>query len=127
MVKYLVFYLQIFLIDDDCLDHKLLIAKLNAYRFNLTALKLVRGYLSNREQKAKVSSWLEIVFSIPQESILGPLFNILTEFFFILNDIDIANYADDNTPCVIVDDSNGVIASLEKDQKPCLNGLKTIC
>ena len=31
----------------DCLDHKLLIAKLNAYGFSLTSLKLVHNYLSN--------------------------------------------------------------------------------
>ena len=33
----------------DCLDHELLIAKLNAYGFSLTALKPVRNYLSNRK------------------------------------------------------------------------------
>ena len=34
--------------------------------------------------------------------------------FFILNDVDIASYADDNTPYVIANDINGVIAFLEK-------------
>ena len=52
------------------LDHKLLIAKLNAYGFNLPALKLVHDYLSNRKQRTKVnitySFWLEIVFGVPQ-------------------------------------------------------------
>ena len=32
-----------------CLDHQLLIAKRNAYRFSLPALKLVHDYLSNRK------------------------------------------------------------------------------
>ena len=45
----------------DCLDHKLLIAKLDTYRFSLPALKLVHHYLSNRTQRTKVnetfSSW----------------------------------------------------------------------
>ena len=40
----------------DCLDHELLIAKLNAYGFSLPALKLVRDYLSNRKQRTKVNS-----------------------------------------------------------------------
>ena len=37
----------------DCLDHELLIAKLNAYGSSLTALKLVRNYLSNRKNGQK--------------------------------------------------------------------------
>ena len=60
----------------DCLDHKLLIAKLNTYGFSLPALKLVLDYLSNRKQRT-YSSWLEIVFGVPQGCILGLfLFNI---------------------------------------------------
>ena len=34
----------------DCLDHELLIAKLNAYGFSLPALRLINDYLSNRRQ-----------------------------------------------------------------------------
>ena len=45
----------------DCLDHKLLIPKLNTYRLSWPALKLVYHYLSNRTQRTKVnetfSSW----------------------------------------------------------------------
>ena len=46
------------------------------------------------------------------------MFNIfLADLFFILNDVGIVSYADDNTPYVIADDINGVIASLEKASK----------
>ena len=107
----------------DCLDHELLIPKLNAYGFSLAALKLVFDYLSNRKQRTRVnktySSWLEIVFGVPQGSILGLLLLsiFLRDFLFILNDVDIASYADDNTPYVIADGINAVIASLEKTSK----------
>ena len=104
----------------DCLNHELLIAKLNAYRFELTILKVIHDYVSNRKQRTNLnrthSSWLEIVFGIWQSSILGPLlFNIsLADLLLILNNVDIASYADDNNPYVVPDDSNGVFAYLEK-------------
>ena len=45
----------------DCLSHELLIAKLHAYDFELSALKLIQSYLSNRKQRTKInatySSW----------------------------------------------------------------------
>ena len=58
----------------------------------------------------------KIVFDIPQSSILGPLlFNIsLADLLLILNNVDVASYADDNTPYVVADDINGVLAYLEK-------------
>ena len=43
------------------------------------------------------------------------LFNIfLADLFFIVNDIDIENYADDNTPHVIADNIDDLIKSLEE-------------
>ena len=104
----------------DCLDHELLIAKLNAYGFSLTALKLVHNYLSNRKQRTKInssySSLLEIIFGVPQGSILGPLLfnNLLIDLFFIIEHTDIASYADDNTPYVSADNIDGVIKTLEE-------------
>ena len=38
----------------DCLPHELLIAKLHAYGFSLSALRLVNSYLSNRKQRTKI-------------------------------------------------------------------------
>ena len=50
----------------DCLNHDLLIAKLNAYSFSLPALRLIYDYLLNRKQKTRInnsySTWVEIVF-----------------------------------------------------------------
>ena len=110
----------------DCLNHELLIGKLNAYGFTLPPLKLVHDYLSDINQRTRVnnsySTWLEILFGVPQGSIFGPLlFNIfLPDLFFILNKIDITNYADDNTPYTSSNDVNGLIKSLEEASKELL-------
>ena len=92
---------------------------MHAYGFSLAALRLVHSYLSNRKQKTKISesysSSEEILFGVPQGSIFGPLlFNIfICDLFIVIDYINIANYADDNTPFVSGDTPLNVITSLE--------------
>ena len=40
----------------DCLHHELLIAKLDAYGFDIKSMKLMQQYLSNRKQRVKVGN-----------------------------------------------------------------------
>ena len=82
----------------DCLNHELLIAKLNAHEFSLPALRLIHGYLSHRKQRPKInnsySKRLAVMFGVSQGSIFGPLlFNIfLADLFLVHSDTDIANF-----------------------------------
>ena len=70
----------------------------------IAGLRLIHSYLTNRRQRTKInmsySPWEEIVFGLPQGSILGSLlFNIfLCNLFFIMKETDFSSYADDNTP-----------------------------
>ena len=61
----------------DCLEHELLIAKLDANGFSLPALRLIHDYLSHRKQRTRVnnsySEWHTVLFGLPQGSILRPL------------------------------------------------------
>ena len=74
----------------DCLNHKLLIAKLNSYGFSHDSLNLILNYLTNRKQHTRIdttlSNWRQIKVGVPQGSILGP-FSIysLMMFFCLLN------------------------------------------
>ena len=40
----------------DCIDHKLLIAKLFCYGVSPSALNLIHSYLSNRSQRIKINN-----------------------------------------------------------------------
>ena len=40
----------------DCNDHELLIAKLNAHRFDNSSLTFIYSYLSEKKQRAKINS-----------------------------------------------------------------------
>ena len=53
----------------DCLNHDLLLAKLNAYGCDFNSLKLFYSYLTDRLQRVRVNSsystWSEIIYGVP--------------------------------------------------------------
>ena len=86
----------------DRLLHDLLIAKFHVYGFDTPSLKLLHSYLTERYRRVKInnsfSEYHFIKYGVPQGSILGPILFTFYDLFLVVNDIDIASYANDNTP-----------------------------
>ena len=111
----------------DCLNHDLLIAKLDPYGFEKSALTFIYNYLKERKQRTKengsYSSWQELKFGVPQGSILGPLlFNIfINDMFSFIKDTNIANYADVSTLYTVEGNIDDLLNTLKNETSLILN------
>ena len=107
------------------IPHDVFIAKLYAYGFEIKALRFIYDYLRHCKQRNTIgdanSSLQEVLYGVPQGSILGPLvFNAgLCDLFITTSRYDIANYADDNTPYASED-------ILKRYQRLSFNGLEIV-
>ena len=105
----------------DCLPHRLLLCKLNAYGISYEACSLIKSYLCQHLQRVKFASawsqWQIMQKGVPQGLVLGPLlFNIfMNDIIYELQGVcSLHNYADDNTICCSHSDMNILKINLEK-------------
>jgi len=65
----------------DCVNHDILLAKMEYYGIRGVVYTLIESYLEKRHQSVKfnnkLSEWDKINIGVPQGSILGPLFFLL--------------------------------------------------
>jgi hypothetical protein len=97
----------------DCVNHNILLTKLEFYGVTGTNLKLIKSYLEGRYQKEILdnnlpncnSDWGEIMHGVPQRSILGPL-------LFLLYINDLPKIVNDNAEVVLYVDDTSIIITI---------------
>lgn len=118
----------------DCVDHTVLLAKLQYYGIRGKAFQLMKSYLTNRKQTVEIGFDSEtfkskeevIKCGIPQGSNLGPLLFIcfINDLVYNVDQSEIVLFADDATIPVTADTSNALKTRLESAIGQAANWLK---
>ena len=104
----------------DCVLHDLLVARLHAYGLSKDGVTFIKQGVKIND----IESIFQILLSgVPQGSILGQiLFNIfINDLFLFINEVELANFADDNTIYTSKEDVKEVLKVLEKESKSAID------
>ena len=108
----------------DMVDYSIVIRKLHAIGLSKTTLLWILSYLSNRQQFVQVndkqSRLKDVMFGVPQGSVLGPvIFNLYAN--------DMQDCLRDGSTCFqYADDTTVLLHAPPKDLKDCVNRMNNI-
>ena len=115
----------------DCVPHDLLLAKLAAYGIDDNLILYIHSYLLNRKQSVCINNILrefnKVISGVPQGSIVGPiLFNcFFNDFYYFMNNVNVHNFADDNTLTTFAKNVETLISILESESKIAIDWFET--
>ena len=114
----------------DCIPHDLLIVKLHACGLIFDTVTFLNSYIKDQKQNVKISNifsdFQNILSSVPQGSILGPiLFNIfLNDLSLCVKKSDLHNFAGDNTITGTCNTLTGLLKTLEQESESAVGWFK---